>query len=108
MNDDITLYRQIYPRQCAPLKALGYQSIMNVRPDNETPEQPSSAQIADAAKEAGLHYYHLPVVQQSISKAAVQQFADYYKAAPKPIFMCCATGARAKKLYQIACVQGLL
>ena len=108
MNDDITLYRQISPRQCAPLKALGYQSIMNVRPDGEAPEQPSSAQIAAAAQQAGLQYYHLPIEYQHVSAEAVQQFATYYKDAPKPIFMCCATGARAKKLYQIACVQGLL
>lgn len=108
MTDNITIYKQIYPVQCAKLAELGYRSIINTRPDNEHTTQPSSQDLATATKQANLAYQHIPFDDERLSLVTIEQFASFYHAFPKPILMFCGTGARAKLLYQGALMQGLL
>ena len=108
MTDTLTIYKQIYPMQCAKLAELGYRAIINIRPDDEHSSQPSSQELAVATKQANLAYHHLPFDDERLSLMTVEQFASYYHAFPKPILMFCGTGARAKLLYQSALMQGLL
>jgi len=108
MTDNLTIYKQIYPSQCSKIAALGYRSVLNIRPDAETETQPNSGDFAQATAEANLTYHHLPFDDERLSMATVEQFAAFYRAMPKPILMFCGTGARAKLLYQSALMQGLL
>lgn len=108
MTNNITIYKQIYPRQCAKLAELGYRSIINIRPDDEHITQPTSQDLAAATEQANLAYHHLPFDDERLSMVTVEQFASFYHAFPKPILMFCGTGARAKLLYQSALMQGLL
>lgn len=108
MTENLTIYKQIYPVQCAKLAELGYRSIINIRPDDEHINQPSSQDLAAATTQANLSYHHLPFDDKRLSLLTVEQFAAYYHAFPKPILMFCGTGARAKLLYQSALMQGLL
>ena len=108
MTDTLTIYKQIYPTQCAKLAELGYRSVINVRPDDEHDSQPSSTELATATKAANLTYHHLPFDDERLSLLTVEQFAAFYHAVPKPILMFCGTGARAKLLYQSALMRGLL
>lgn len=108
MTDNLTIYKQIYPTQCTKLAELGYRSVINVRPDDETATQPTSLDLAAATKQANLAYHHLPFDDEHLSLTTVEQFASYYHAFPKPILLFCGTGARAKVLYQSALMQGLL
>ena len=108
MTDNLTIYKQIYPIQCAKIAELGYRSVINIRPDNEHISQPSSGALAAATEQANLTYHHLPFDDERLSLVTVEQFAAFYHAMPKPILMFCGTGARAKLLYQSALMQGLL
>lgn len=108
MTDNLTIYKQIYPTQCCKLAELGYRSVLNIRPDNERDNQPSSQDLLTATEQADLSYHHLPFDPERLSPATIEQFASYYHAMPKPILMFCGTGARAKLLYQSALMQGLL
>ncbi|MGM8870940.1 beta-lactamase hydrolase domain-containing protein [Psychrobacter sp. 2Y5] len=108
MTDNLTIYKQIYPSQCAKLAELGYRSVINIRPDDEHITQPTSLDLASASQQANLAYQHLPFDDERLSKMTVEQFASFYHAFPKPILMFCGTGARAKLLYQSALMQGLL
>ena len=108
MTDTLTIYKQIYPTQCAKIAELGYRSVINVRPDDEHISQPHSTDLAVATKAANLTYHHLPFDDERLSMVTVEQFAAFYHAIPKPILMFCGTGARAKLLYQSALMQGLL
>ena len=108
MTDDITIYKQIYPSQCIKIAELGYRSVLNIRPDAEVDTQPNSCDFATATEQANLIYHHIPFDDERLSMMTVQQFADFYRTAPKPILMFCGTGARAKLLYQSALMQGLL
>jgi uncharacterized protein (TIGR01244 family) len=108
MTDNLTIYKQIYPVQCAKLAELGYRSVINIRPDDEHITQPSSQDLANATEQANLAYHYLPSDNERLSLTTVEQFATYYHAFPKPILMFCGTGERAKLLYQSALMQGLL
>lgn len=108
MTENLTIYKQIYPVQCAKLAELGYRSVINIRPDDEHITQPTSLDLATATEQANLAYHHLPFDDERLSMVTVEQFAAYYHAFPKPILMFCGTGARAKLLYQSALMQGLL
>ncbi|WP_367105570.1 sulfur transferase domain-containing protein [uncultured Psychrobacter sp.] len=108
MTDNLTIYKQIYPVQCAKLADLGYRSVLNIRPDDEHITQPTSDALATATEHANLTYHYLPFDDERLSLATVEQFAKYYHAMPKPILVFCGTGARAKLLYQSALMQGLL
>lgn len=108
MTDNITIYKQIYPVQCAKLAELGYRSVINIRPDDEHTSQPSSQDLAAATEQVNLAYHHLPFDDERLSLMTVEQFATCYHAFPKPILLFCGTGARAKLLYQSALMQGLL
>ncbi len=108
MTENLTIYKQIYPIQCAKIAELGYRSVLNIRPDAEHVSQPNSCDLATATQQANLIYHYLPFDEERLSLATIEQFAKYYHAMPKPILVFCGTGARAKLLYQSALMQGLL
>ncbi|WP_201586494.1 beta-lactamase hydrolase domain-containing protein [Psychrobacter jeotgali] len=108
MTDNLTIYKQIYPTQCAKIAELGYRSVLNIRPDNEIVKQPKSYDFTAATTQANLIYHYLPFDDERLSLETIEQFAVYYHAMPKPILMFCGTGARAKLLYQSALMRDLL
>lgn len=52
---------QIQPADVAEIKAQGVTMIVNNRPDGEDAGQPSSDELENAAREAGLEYRHIPI-----------------------------------------------
>lgn len=108
MTEPLTIYKQIYPTQCPKLAQMGYRSLINIRPDNEVPNQPSSNVLNTAAEQADLVYAYIPYDEERLSCATVAKFAEQYKRMPKPVMLFCGSGARAKLLYQSALMQGLL
>jgi len=63
MSDNVGFAGQIGPEHVDQVVEKGFKSIINNRPDMEGgPEQPTSAQIEEAARQAGLDYVYQPVV----------------------------------------------
>ena len=60
INDRVSVSPQIVPEDVAAIKAAGFVTIVNNRPDGEAPDQPSGAEIEAAAREAGLAYVPIP------------------------------------------------
>lgn len=109
MSENVGFAGQIAPEQVSQIVAQGFKSIINNRPDMEGgPEQPTSAQIEDAARQAGLDYVHQPVVAGQITELDVRTFANHYNELPKPLLMFCRTGNRSNNLYQLAKQMDLL
>ncbi|OOR89461.1 hypothetical protein B0181_07240 [Moraxella caviae] len=108
MHSEITLYKQIYPNQCQTLANLGFKSLINLRFDGESDNQPTAADLQQSAASAQLAYHHLPIDGESLHLDTVAQFAALVKDLPQPVMVFCATGGRAKRLYQSAIVSGLL
>lgn len=105
INPDFTVCPQIRPEDVEVIKAKGYQTLMNNRPDGESPDQPLNADIAKAAQAAGIDYIFLPVVGSNLTPDNVRKMVDLLAQAKKPIFAFCRSGARCNALYQLAQAQ---
>ena len=109
MSENVGFAGQITPGQVAQVVEKGFKSIINNRPDMEGgPDQPTSAQIEEAARSAGLDYVFQPVVAGQITEIDVRKFANHFNELPKPVLMFCRTGNRSNNLYQLAKQMDLL
>ena len=109
MNENVGFAGQIIPEQVAQVAEKGFKSIINNRPDMEGgAEQPTSAQIEDAARAAGIDYVFQPVVAGQITEIDVRTFANHFNELPKPVLMFCRTGNRSNNLYKLAKQMDLL
>ncbi|MDQ8936548.1 TIGR01244 family sulfur transferase [Acinetobacter rudis] len=109
MSESVGFAGQIGPEHINQVVEKGFKSIINNRPDFEGgSEQPSSAQIEEAARQAGLDYVFQPIIAGQITEVDVRAFANHYNSLPKPILMFCRTGNRSNNLYQIAKQMDLL
>jgi uncharacterized protein (TIGR01244 family) len=61
VTDSLSVSPQIAVEDLGRAAAEGFVLVINNRPDDEEPGQPSSAQIEAAAQAAGLAYAHIPV-----------------------------------------------
>ncbi|MGE8552111.1 MAG: TIGR01244 family sulfur transferase, partial [Acinetobacter calcoaceticus] len=103
MSENVGFAGQIGPEHVGQVVEKGFKSIINNRPDMEGgPEQPTSAQIEEAARQVGLDYVYQPVVAGQITELDVRTFANHYNELPKPVLMFCRTGNRSNNLYQLA------
>ena len=94
---------QIDVSSLADIKAAGFQTIINNRPDGEGgPSQPLSADLHKKAAELGLHYAYLPVIPGRFSAEQVAAMAEILKTMPKPFFSFCLSGGRSTVLYKLA------
>ncbi|KAA8731824.1 TIGR01244 family phosphatase [Acinetobacter qingfengensis] len=109
MDQHVGFAGQISPEQISQVVEKGFKSVINNRPDLEGgAEQPTSAQIEEAARAAGLDYVYQPVISGQISEIDVRTFANHFNELPKPILMFCRTGNRSNNLYQLAKQMDLL
>lgn len=99
LEEGVLVAGQIAPADVARAAAAGVRTIVNNRPDGEEPGQPLSAEIAAAAKAAGLDYRHIPVAG-GISAAQVEAMADALEAGPVLAF--CRSGTRSTYLWALA------
>jgi len=94
---------QLMPDDMAGVAAMGFQSVINNRPDGEGgPDQPTSAQMAQAAQAAGLTYAYLPVVAGMITADQARAFAQWLGEQPGPVLVFCRSGARSTQLRDMA------
>ena len=102
MPKNTVFYGQIEPQQVDKIGAQGFKTIINNRPDGEEPNQPLQTDIATKAQQAGLAYHYLPVVGGQLTREHVEQFAEIFNQAEKPVFMFCRSGNRSNVLFQSA------
>ncbi|WP_439817357.1 TIGR01244 family sulfur transferase [Zavarzinia sp. CC-PAN008] len=101
INDRIAVMGQPRLDDFAALKAQGFTTVINNRPDGEAPGQPGSAAEEAAAHAAGLDYHYLPVTGATLNQEAVTRFADLVAAAPGPVLAHCAGGLRSAMLHTL-------
>lgn len=100
---------QITPDDVSEIKAAGYFSIINNRPNFEGGEvQPTSEAIEAVAQIAGIDYFALPFSPNQVNQSVVEAFAKMVHEAPKPILAFCRTGTRSTNIFQAAVAMGLL
>src|SRR5690606_738415 len=99
---DFAVTGQITPQDLPEVAALGFGTVINNRPDGEAGDQPSSEEVGQAARAAGLRYVHLPVVSSAITPEHAKAMREALTSANGPVLAFCRSGARSSKLYELA------
>ncbi len=102
LSESLTVSGQITPAAVAEIAAAGYKVLINNRPDGEESGQPSSAEIAAAAQEAGMEYFYLPVNGMNFPGDHLQEMADLFDDEQRPAFAFCRTGTRCSNLWVLS------
>ncbi|WP_035707504.1 TIGR01244 family sulfur transferase [Niveispirillum irakense] len=99
--DGIAVAPQIDAVDLPAIKAAGYKTIINNRPDGEEPGQLSAAEAASLASDLGLTYIYLPVTSPTLGQK-VGDFAAALAASPGPVLAHCRSGTRSTILWALA------
>lgn len=92
---------QLQPDQLAAIRAAGFASVINNRPDLEGgADQPMSQALEAAAQASGLAYRYLPVPPQNQESADATRMMELVNELPGPVYAFCRTGNRAAALYR--------
>ena len=102
INDKVSVSPQISPDDVAAIKAAGFTTIVNNRPDGEAPDQPASAVMEAAAKAAGLAYYYIPLGRDGVTSAMVDKTVEALEGSTGPVFCYCRSGTRSTTLWALS------
>jgi uncharacterized protein (TIGR01244 family) len=84
------------------IKSAGFNTIIDLRPDGEAPDQPPSAAVEAAADAAGLRFAYIPTPQGAIPDATVERLAEALAASHQPVLLYCRSGNRAARVWALA------
>lgn len=93
---------QIAPEDLAAIKAAGYTTIINNRPDGEIPPHLQHRQMQAAATVLGLTYVQNTVIGGAMTDANVVAQGAALAAASGPVFAYCASGNRSSVVWALA------
>lgn len=102
LNDRVAVAPQITADDVAAIAAAGYVAIVNNRPDDEEPGQPSGDAIRAAAEAAGLRYAAVPVGREGIGDAQLAAMTAAIAKADGPVLAYCRSGTRSCHLWALA------
>ena len=101
LSADVCVTGQLETADMAWAAQAGFRSVINNRPDFEGgPDQPTDAQMEQAAAAAGLAYAYLPVAPAFQTPDEIARFAELLQALPKPVLAFCRSGNRSSRLYR--------
>lgn len=105
ITEDYAVSGQISPDEIAALKAAGFTTVINNRPDAEVPPDLSSQRMQEAVEAAGLTYIDNPFSHAAFSLDLVERQGAAIEAAAGPVFAYCASGNRSTVLWAMAQVK---
>ncbi len=86
----------------ARLRAEGFHTLIDLRPDGEAADQPSSGAVAEAARRSGLAFSYVPTPHGDIPDATVAALAQTLATAERPVMLYCRSGKRAARVWALA------
>jgi sulfide:quinone oxidoreductase len=102
LTPEFAIGPQVSTKDFEPLRAAGFASVLNVRPDNEPGTYPGSLNAEQVARANGLAYAHSPTENHAIFEPDIlDRFEQALVELPKPIFAHCKTGTRAAILWAL-------
>ena len=102
IDDRIAVAPQIMPDELPAIRAAGFVAIINNRPDDEEPGQPSGAEMREAAQLAGLGYSEIPVTHAGFGHAQLDAMAAALATTDGPVLAYCRSGTRSCNLWALA------
>lgn len=102
LDEKVMVNGQIAPGDVDQLRALGVTMVVNNRPDNEDPGQPSSAEIEQAVRAAGMEYRHVPIVR-GMGPTDVEAMREaIHSVGDGKMFAFCRSGNRSTLAWAVA------
>ena len=103
LSQQVWVTGQVTPDQIAGLSRAGFTWLVNHRPDDEEAGQPSAAEIARAAVEAGMRPVHAPArgLPDAAAVAATRETLDALGENDKAVFFC-RSGMRSAAAWAMA------
>ncbi|MBS0237364.1 MAG: TIGR01244 family phosphatase [Proteobacteria bacterium] len=102
ISDRVCISSWLGKNDFTDVKALGFQKVVNFRPDNEAQDQIPSTEAEAAAREAGLDYMHIPVTRKNLFTDDVVGKAAQEFASGERTLAYCASGQRAAIVWAAA------
>ena len=102
INDRVSVSPQIRPEDLPAIKAAGFTSIVNNRPDGEAPDQPSGAEIRAAAEAMGLAYHEIPLGRSGVSSDMVDATRQVLDNCDGATLCYCRSGTRSTTLWALS------
>lgn len=102
VTDSFLASPQISIADVAEAAGQGVKLIINNRPDEEDPNQPSGGAIAAAARDAGLDYVAIPVTHAGFSIPQVEAMRSALDANDGKTLAFCRSGTRSTLLWALA------
>ena len=102
LDEAILVDGQITPQDVAEAARQGVTLVVNNRPDDEQPGQPAGAEIASAARAAGLDYVAIPVTHAGFAMPQVDAMAEALGSAEGKVLAFCRSGTRSTLLWALA------
>jgi uncharacterized protein (TIGR01244 family) len=102
INQHVSVSPQISPEDVPTLKAEGFTTVINNRPDGEAPDQPTSDEIERAAQAAGMVYHYIPLGRDGVSPDMVERMTDALEESEGPVLAYCRSGTRSTTLWALS------
>ena len=102
ITPDYAVSPQIAPGDLPAIKAAGYVTVIDNRPDGEIPPHLHSAEMRQAAEALGLVFVANPVIGGAITMDNVTTQRAAITASTGPVFAYCASGNRSSCVWAMA------
>jgi uncharacterized protein (TIGR01244 family) len=93
---------QIALTDLAAIKAAGYRTVIDNRPDGEIPDHLHTAAMRQAAESLGLTFVANPVIGGAMTAQNVTAQQAAIAAADGPVFAYCASGNRSSVVWALS------
>lgn len=102
VTPDFAIGPQLAADDFAALRAAGFASVLNARPDDEAGDYLAAHEAGHRAAASGLAYAHAPAENHAIFEPEViDRFEEALATLPAPIFAHCKSGTRAAILWAL-------
>jgi uncharacterized protein (TIGR01244 family) len=102
LTPDYAVSPQIEPADLAAIKAAGYVTVIDNRPDGEIPPHLHTPVMRAAAEALGLTFIANPVISGQLTMENVTAQGAAMAASPGPVFAYCASGNRCSVVWALA------
>lgn len=102
LSDAFWVSAQISEDDLTQLAQEGYTDVICYRPDDEHPDGPVSARMAQACDALGLCFHHHPIVPGDAFDGQAQDLTRLLSKPDVKICAYCRTGARATNAFTLA------
>jgi uncharacterized protein (TIGR01244 family) len=102
INDQVSVSPQIQLDDVVAIKAAGFTTIINNRPDGEALDQPASAEVRAAAEAIGLVFHEIPLGRQGVTQDVIDETRAALESSPGPVVCYCRSGTRSTTLWALS------